>query len=97
MAEEEKGKTWSEKIDISSKEVVERVKELIEEGNVRRLIVRGKNDEFRFELPVSAGVAVGGVVTLMMPWLAALGAIAALVARVEIEIVRANDGDNPPQ
>ena len=47
-------------------------------------------------MPVTAGVAVGGVVTLFMPWLAAIGAIAALVSRVEIEIVRVEDDDKKP-
>ena len=89
-------KTWSEKIELNGREAVERIKELIEEGNVSKLIIRGKNDEFHLEVPVTAGVAVGGVVTLFMPWLAAIGAIAALVSRVEIEIVRVEDDDKKP-
>jgi hypothetical protein len=40
------------------------------------------------EVPLTAGVAVGGVVTLIAPVLAALGAMAALLTHVKVEIVR---------
>lgn len=89
--EDNTSKTWTEKIELSSREVVERIKELVEEGNVRRIIVKGQNDEFRLEIPMTAGIAVSGVMTVVAPWLVAIGALAALVAKVEIEIVRVNE------
>ncbi len=52
--------------------MVGRTKELIEEGNVRRVIIRNQEDEVLLEVPLTAGVAVGGVVTLVAPVLAAL-------------------------
>jgi hypothetical protein len=47
------------------------------------------------EVPLTTGVAVGGVVTLIAPVLAALGAMAALLTHVKVEIVRAkpSEGD----
>jgi hypothetical protein len=84
--------TWTEQIEIAGSELVERTKELIEEGNVRRLIIRTQDDKLLLEVPLTAGVAVGGVVTLLAPVLAALGAMAALLARVKVEIVRTSDG-----
>jgi len=80
--------TWTEQIEIAGSELVERTKELIEEGNVRRLIIRTQDDKLLLEVPLTAGVAVGGVVAVVAPVLAALGAMAALLARVKVEIVR---------
>ncbi len=80
--------TWTEQIEIAGSELVDRTKELIAEGNVRRLIIRTPEGEKLLEVPLTAGAAVGGAFTLLAPVLAALGAMAALVARVKVEIVR---------
>ena len=69
-------------------ELVDRVKELIKEGNVRRLIIKKQDGILLMEIPLTAGVAVGGVFTILAPVLAALGAMAALLAKVKVEIVR---------
>jgi Flp pilus assembly protein TadB len=81
--------TFTDQIEIAASELVETTKELVEEGNVRRLIIRNQEDEVLLEVPLTAGVAVGGVVTLVAPVLAALGALAALLTHVKVEIVRA--------
>jgi len=85
--------TWIEEIEIAGSELVERVKELVREGNVRRLIIRKPSGELLMEIPLTAGVAVGGVVTIIAPLLAALGAMAALLAKVKVEIVRIKEED----
>jgi diacylglycerol kinase family enzyme len=85
--------TWTENIEIAGSELVDRIKELVAEGNVRRLIIRTPDAEKLLEVPLTTGVAVGGVVTLLAPVLAALGAMAALLARVRVEIVRAEQKD----
>jgi hypothetical protein len=90
MSEE---RTWTEEIEITASELVDRVKDLIQQGNVRRLIIRNSDDKLLLEIPLTAGVAVGGVVTLFAPLLAALGAMAALLARVKVQIVRSEGGD----
>lgn len=79
---------WREEIEIAGNQLVERVKELLAEGNVRRLIIRNAEDKILLEIPLTAGVAVGGVVTLLSPVLAALGALAALIAHFKVQIVR---------
>jgi hypothetical protein len=84
-------RTWTEEVEISGSELVDRAKELLQEGNVRRLIIRKPNDDILLEIPLTAGVAVGGVVTVFAPVLAALGALAALVANVKLQIVRVTD------
>jgi hypothetical protein len=81
--------TWTEQIEIAGSELVDRTKELIAEGNVRRLIIRNPDGEKLLEVPLTTGVVVGGAFTLLAPVLAALGAMAALLARVKVEVVRA--------
>lgn len=80
--------SWVEEIEMASDQLVERVKELVAEGNVRRLIIRKPDGEVMLEVPLTAGVAVGGVFTIFLPVLAALGALAALIAHVKVEVVR---------
>lgn len=85
-------RTFTEEIEVAGNQVVERVQELVKEGNVRRLIIRNPDDKVLLEMPLTVGAVAGGAIALAAPWLAALGAFAALVARVKIEIVREIDG-----
>ena len=90
--EPRKGKQgWIEEIEIVGDQLVGRVKELIKEGNVRRLIIRNSDGEVLLEVPLSAGLAVGGVTTLFAPVLVALGAMAGLIASFKVEVVRRPD------
>ena len=89
--------TFTEQIDIAASELVERTKGLLEEGNVRRLIIRNQSDEVLLEVPLTTGVTMGGVLTLIAPVLAALGAMAALLTHVKVEIVRSEPkAEEPP-
>ena len=72
------------KVDIN--EIGDKVKELIHEGNVRRLTIK-REDEVIAEFPLTAAV-VGAV---LAPVLAAIGAIAALVTNCTIEVERARE------
>ena len=98
-ATEEDERTFTEHIEIAASDLVERTKELIEEGNVRRIIIRNQEDEVLLEVPLTAGVVVGGAVTIVAPVLAALGALAALLTHVKIEVVRTKrdgtEGERP--
>ena len=87
-ATEQDEHTFTEQIEIAASDLVDRTKELIEEGNVRRIIIRNEEDEVLMEVPLTAGVVVGGAVTIVAPVLAALGALAALLTQVKIEVVR---------
>jgi hypothetical protein len=91
-ATEQDEHTFTEQIEIAASDLVDRTKELIEEGNVRRIIIRNEEDEVLMEVPLTAGVAVGGAVTIVAPVLAALGALAALLTHVKIEVVRTKRG-----
>jgi hypothetical protein len=74
----------NEEYKVSGKEVVDRVGELLHEGNVTRIIVKDDSGKTLIEIPATVGVV--GVV--LAPWLAALGVIAALVANCRIVVER---------
>ena len=80
----------SEKFTVSGSQVVEKVKQLIREGNVRRvrLLHEGKTI---FEIPLSIGAPVVAVGILAAPLLAALGAFAALVTECTIEVEKTEE------
>ena len=84
---------WTDEILVSGNELVERIKKLVADGNVRRLIIRKSSSESLLEIPLTTGVAVGGTVTILAPVLAALGALAALLAEFKVEIVRTDGTD----
>jgi hypothetical protein len=78
----------SEEIQVRGAELVDKVKALIQEGNVRRVVVRRPSGEALVEIPLTAGVGIAGLLTLMTPVLAALGAMAALIADFRVQIER---------
>lgn len=88
MADETEKATVREEIRVSGSHLIEKVKDLIRQGNVRKLCIRDEDGDVSLEMPVTVGVIAGGAVTLAAPWLAVLGVIAALVAHVKIEVER---------
>ena len=77
-------KVVKEEFSVSSDNLIEKVKELLHEGNVTRIIVKDEKEKVLLEIPATVGVV--GVV--LVPWLAALGAIAALAANCRIIVER---------
>ena len=75
----------TEKFTVSGDQLVQKVKQLIHEGNIRRVRVihQGKT---LLEIPLSVGAPAAAVVILAAPLLAALGAFAALVTECTIEV-----------
>ena len=80
MAKTQKTETFK----INGDQLLSKVKELIKEGNVRRIIIEDKNGKSLIELPVTIGV-VGAV---FAPVLVAVGAIAAVVTECTIKVER---------
>ncbi|MCW4051058.1 MAG: DUF4342 domain-containing protein [Candidatus Bathyarchaeota archaeon] len=78
-----RGTQWEE-INVAADDLIGRVKSLISEGNVRRLIVKNEQGETLLEIPVT----IAAIGTLIAPYLAALGAIAAIATRTTIHIER---------
>ncbi len=85
--------THTEEFRINGEAVVSKVKELINEGNIRRIILKNEEGHTLIEIPLTAGVAVGAAVTWLFPVWAAIGAIAALVARFTIVVERVDQSD----
>ena len=73
-----------EEYTVSGKNLVDRVGELLHEGNVTRVIVKDDVGKTLLEIPVTVGV----VGVIVVPWLAALGVIAALVTNCKIVVER---------
>jgi hypothetical protein len=91
MAEE---RTWWETIKVEGGDLLEKVKSLIREGNVRRIVIR-QGERSVAEFPLTVGV----VGTVAAPILAAVGALAALLTNCTIEVQRAasaNGAEPPP-
>jgi len=82
--DEKNEQTCEEKFRVSGSDIVEKIKEIVKEGNARRIIIKNEKGETVMEFPVTAGV-VGIVIA---PILAAVGAIAALVTNATIIVVR---------
>ncbi len=74
----------TDKFKVKGEELLGRVKELIKEGNVRRIIIKDKDYKTIVEFPVTVGL----VGVLFAPVLAAIGAIAALVTECTIYVER---------
>jgi hypothetical protein len=77
-------KTVKEEFSVAADDLIEKVKALLHEGNVTRIIVKDEAGKMLLEIPATIGVV--GIV--LAPWLAALGAIAALVTNCKIVVVR---------
>ena len=89
---------WVEEVNLAGKDLVENVKSLVQQGNVRRLIIRRSSGETLLEVPLTATVIAGGALLVFNPMLAALGALAALVAEVKLEVVRElAEGEEVPE
>jgi len=72
--------TFTEEVSVRADRLIERVKELLHEGNVTRIIIKDDKGRQLLEIPATVGV-VGAV---LAPWLAALGVIAALATNCRI-------------
>jgi len=80
----------TEKFTVDGSQVVEKIKELIHQGNIRRVRLIHKGRPL-IDIPLTVGVGVAAVTALAAPVLAALGAIAALVTECTIEVERTED------
>lgn len=86
---------WTEEMEVAGGELVDKVKELIAEGNVRRIVIRRQDGNKMMEIPLTAGAIAGGLVLYVAPILAALGALAALVSHLRVEIERDGESSDP--
>ncbi|MDJ0795879.1 MAG: DUF4342 domain-containing protein [Calothrix sp. MO_167.B12] len=95
---EPKEKVKSEEFKISGDVLVAKIKELIHQGNIRRIIIKNEEGNTLIEIPMTVGVIGGAIGAAFFPVLAAIGVIGAMVTHLTIVIERPesdqpNDGD----
>ena len=74
----------NEEFQVSGKELQEKVKKLLHEGNIRKITIKDKNKNIILAIPLTVGV-IGAVIA---PVLAAVGAVAALLTECSITVER---------
>lgn len=77
----------TEEFKVSGEELLKKIKELVHEGNIRRIVIKNKDGGTFMEIPLSVGV----VGVLLAPTLAAVGAVAALVSEATL-VVEKSEG-----
>ncbi|HPB25962.1 MAG TPA: DUF4342 domain-containing protein [Bacteroidales bacterium] len=74
---------------VKGEQLLEKIKQLLHEGNIRRIIIKDVKGNIFMEIPLTIGV----VGTALLPVLAAVGALAALVSDFTIQIIKRDDPD----
>jgi hypothetical protein len=82
------GRRQPDDLDFNSPDWLGKAKDLINQGNLRRLIVRRPSGRILADLPLTAAVVVLVILILIVPMLMALAALAALVMQFKLEIAR---------
>ena len=85
--EEENKKERTEEFNVSGEELLKKVKELIHQGNIRRIIIKSDKGSTIIEIPLT----IGAIGALIAPPLAAVGAIAALITKCTIVVVKEDE------
>ena len=80
----------TEKFTVDGSQLVEKIKQLIQGGNIRRVRIVHKGRAL-IDIPLTVGVPVAAATVLAAPVLAAIGAIAALVTECTIEVEKADE------
>ena len=91
MVDKEKVRSSIKEMKVKGTQLVDKIKEIIEDGNAKRVSIR-KDGRTLLEFPLSVGVGGATAAIFLMPTLAAVGALAALVTDVEIVVERDEDG-----
>ncbi len=82
-------KTRIEEFEVTGEKLIETVKQIIRGGNIRRVTIKSEKGESLIEFPLTLGVAGA----LILPQLAAIGAIAALVTKCSIVVEKVVEVD----
>jgi Domain of unknown function (DUF4342) len=88
---EQQSRDFIEELPVLGEQLVTKVRELVHEGNVRRIIIKQEGHTI-LEIPLTIGV----VGVILQPAIVAIGAIGALMAQCSIEVVRTERPTPPP-
>lgn len=78
----------TEEFRVDGDKVVSKVKELLNEGNVRRITLKTEDGKTLIEVPLTVGIIGAGLGVMLAPVWAAIGAIAAMAAKLSIVVER---------
>jgi hypothetical protein len=84
-------KTYVEELESLGEQVIDKIKELIREGSVQRIVIKQEGRTV-FEFPLTFGV----VGVFLAPTLAATGLLSALMAKCSIEVIRSEESTSEP-
>jgi len=87
----------TEEFKVNGDTLVAEVKKLVHEGNVRRIIIKTEEGQTLIEFPLTIGVVGGVVGAVLLPVWAAIGAIAALAARLTLVVEKAEQPQPEPE
>ncbi len=87
-------KEFTEEFKVSGEEVLTKVKALIKEGRARKIIIKNEAGHTLIEVPMNVGAGVGAATLIFAPVIAAVGALAALVTKCTIVVVREENSKN---
>ena len=90
MTTESTETTQTETFQVKGDDLLAKIKELLHEGNVRRIIIKNEQGKQLIEIPLTIGV-VGAV---LLPVWAAIGAIAAVVSDCSIDVIKVNGAED---
>lgn len=94
MTDEKKKREVIEELTVRGQDVIERVRELVQQGNVRKLIVRKSDGQQLFELPLTGAVVGASALVVFATPLAFLAGVVAILAEVKLEVVREVEEDD---
>ena len=76
--------TKYEEFEVAGENLLSKVREVMHEGNVRRIILKREDGSTLLEIPLTAGIAFTALTVALAPALVAIGAIAAVVSQVTL-------------
>lgn len=85
--------TIFEEINVTGKDLLKRIKRLIKEGNIRRLLIKDKNGKILLEMPLTMGAASLGGMMILTPYIAAISFIALMATEATILVERDKHAD----
>ena len=75
-----------EEFKVSGETLLEKIQELIHEGNIRRILIKTQNRQTLLEIPLTAGIVGGVIGAALFPPFAAIAAIGAIVAQLTLVV-----------
>lgn len=86
-------KSWVEEVQVSGGQLIDQLKDLLQQGNARRVTICKANGQEILSVPLTVGVLAGGVLTLAAPVLAAVGVVAGFATKVILKVERADNSE----